>query len=98
MVKKKRNPADLTKRNNDARKKEIERLRERITKLEDIFIAMVLEVRTMGKQLDRAIGEKKENRVLKYADQRCKKCKQYMLTDGVKVWCSSCKLKGVGKW
>lgn len=48
--KKKRNPADLTKRNNDARKKEIARLRERITNLEDVFIAMVLEVRTMGKQ------------------------------------------------
>lgn len=96
-AKRKKNPADLTKRNNDARKKEIARLRQRIANLEDIFIAMVLEVRTMGKQLDRVVGVKKESRVLKYTDQRCKKCKQYMLTDGAKVWCSSCKLKGVGK-
>lgn len=31
---KKRNPSDLTKRNNDARKKEIEKLKDKVAKME----------------------------------------------------------------
>lgn len=39
MVAKRKNPADLTKRNNDARKKEITVLRKRVNKLESILMA-----------------------------------------------------------
>lgn len=59
---KKRNPADLTKRNNDARKKEIEKLAEKVARMEWYFAELWMDLKALIDNVEQRVTKVEERK------------------------------------